>query len=165
MRHFFVPLFLIVFHASQAQMLPDWENPAVIGINKEAYHSTLTLPSLKEECGQVVSLDGRWKFHWSKDPSSRPVDFYRIGFDASAWDEIEVPGNWQTQGYGVPIYSNIQYPFLRDQPRVTGTPPAHFTSYENRNPVGSYITSFEVTPAMTGKRLYLHFSSRPCTFG
>jgi beta-galactosidase len=144
--------------AVQAQTVPDWENPAVIGRGKAAYHATLTLPSLKESCGQVVSLDGMWRFHWSKDPGSRPAEFYRADFDASGWDEIAVPGNWQMQGYGLPIYSNIPYPFRRDQPRVTGEPPRNFFSYENRNPVGSYLTTFEITPAMEGKSLHLHFA-------
>ncbi|MDR2882750.1 MAG: DUF4981 domain-containing protein, partial [Alistipes sp.] len=150
-------LVMLTVPTAGAQTSPDWENPAVIAIDKLPYHSTLTLPSVKEQCGQVVSLDGQWKFHWSKDPQSRPADFYREEFDSSAWDTITVPGNWQTQGYGVPIYSNIPYPFLRDQPRVTGTPPENFTSFEHRNPVGSYLTTFEVTPAMRGHRLHLVF--------
>lgn len=157
MRHLFILAFALIFHSVQAQTPPDWENPAVLGINKEAYHSTLTLPSLKGEYGGVVSLDGMWRFHWSKDPQSRPADFYKEDFDASAWSRIAVPGNWQTQGYGLPIYTNSRYPFLRDQPRVTGEPPRDFFSYENRNPVGSYLTSFNVTEAMKDRRLYLHF--------
>ncbi len=157
MKPFFCLIIPLFAHAALAQTTPDWENPAVIGAGKEPYHSTLTLPSMQAECGEVVSLDGMWRFHWSKDPQSRPADFWQEGFDASGWDEIAVPGNWQTQGYGLPVYSNIPYPFQRDQPRVTSTPPRHFFSYENRNPVGSYLTSFEVTPAMKDKRLYLRF--------
>lgn len=143
--------------SAHAQPVPDWENPSVIGINKEQYHTTLTLPSEKENHRQVVSLNGMWKFHWSKDPWFRPEEFYRADFDASAWDEIAVPGNWQMQGYGLPIYTNWTYPFKKDQPRVTGEPPRNYFSYENRNPVGSYLTTFEVTPEMKDKRLYLHF--------
>ena len=55
----------------------DWENPAVLGINKLPYHTTLQLPSKWKECQEILSLDGEWQFHWSKDPESRPADFYR----------------------------------------------------------------------------------------
>ncbi|MDQ8202166.1 glycoside hydrolase family 2 TIM barrel-domain containing protein [Pelagicoccus sp. SDUM812003] len=136
---------------------PDWENPSVVGINKQAYHATLTLPSEQPTRHDIVSLDGKWKFHWAKDPASRPTDFYQTDFDVSAWADIVVPGNWQMQGYGKPIYTNIAYPFAKDLPRVTSEPPADFFSHQNRNPVGSYVTTFAVAPEMAGKRLFLHF--------
>ena len=141
----------------RAQQVPDWENPCVVGINKEEYHSTLTLPSGKSSCEEIVSLNGRWKFYWSSDPQSRPSDFYKNNFDVSGWDNISVPGTWQLQGYGKPIYTNWTYPFKKDQPKVTGEPPKHFFSYENRNPVGSYVTTFDVSEDMKDKQLYLHF--------
>lgn len=141
----------------RAQQVPDWENPRVVGINKEEYHSTLTLPSGKSSCEEVVPLNGRWKFYWSPDPQSRPSDFYKNSFDVSGWDNISVPGTWQLQGYGKPIYTNWTYPFKKDQPKVTGEPPKHFFSYENRNPVGSYVTTFDVSEDMKDKQLYLHF--------
>src|SRR5574344_789338 len=50
----------------------DWENPSVVGVNKENYHATLMLPSEKATCEECVSLDGVWKFKWSPDPQSRP---------------------------------------------------------------------------------------------
>ena len=141
----------------RAQQVPDWENPRVVGINKEEYHSTLTLPSGKSSCEEIVPLNGRWKFYWSPDPQSRPSDFYKNNFDVSGWDNISVPGTWQLQGYGKPIYTNWTYPFKKDQPKVTGEPPKHFFSYENRNPVGSYVTTFDVSEDMKDKQLYLHF--------
>ncbi|WP_366926724.1 glycoside hydrolase family 2 TIM barrel-domain containing protein [uncultured Bacteroides sp.] len=151
-----LPVICLAFQA-HAQQLPDWENPNVIGINKEEYHATLTLPSGKAACDEIVSLNGTWKFMWSADPEKRPADFYKSDFDVSGWDNIAVPGTWQLQGYGKPIYTNWTYPFKKDQPRVTGEPPKHFFSYENRNPVGSYVTTFDVSEEMKGKRLYLHF--------
>ena len=141
----------------RAQQVPDWENPRVVGINTEEYHSTLTLPSGKSSCEEIVPLNGRWKFYWSPDPQSRPSDFYKNNFDVSGWDNISVPGTWQLQGYGKPIYTNWTYPFKKDQPKVTGEPPKHFFSYENRNPVGAYVTTFDVSEDMKDKQLYLHF--------
>ncbi|NDV84214.1 glycoside hydrolase family 2 TIM barrel-domain containing protein [Bacteroides sp. 51] len=134
-----------------------WENPQVVGINKEPYHATLTLPSRKEACSEIISLNGKWSFKWSPDPDSRPVDFYKNDYNTDGWDLITVPGSWQMQGYGKPIYTNVTYPFQKDEPRVMSEPPAHYYSYENRNPIGSYVTTFEVTPQMNGKRLFLHF--------
>lgn len=148
--------FLCLISAS-AQSQPDWENPHVFGINKLPYHSTLQLPSLEAECEEIVSLDGQWSFHWSKDPDSRITDFYRQDYDVSGWGRIAVPGNWQTQGYGTPIYVNIPYPFVRNAPSVTSEPPRDWTAYDNRNPVGQYVTTFDVTGDMLGKNLILHF--------
>ena len=135
----------------------DWENPAVLGINKLPYHATLQLPSKWKGCKEIVSLDGQWKFHWSKDPESRPVDFYREDYDVSGWDQITVPGNWQLQGFGKPIYVNMQYPFHRDRPSVTGEPNKDWYAYDHRNPVGSYVTFIDVTKEMLSKNLILHF--------
>ena len=136
----------------------DWENPAVLGINKLPYHATLQLPSKEKDCKEIVSLDGQWLFHWSRNPEERIVDFYREDYDVSQWGKIAVPGNWQTQGYGTPIYININYPFVKDRPRVTTEPPKDWTAYENRNPVGQYVTFVEVTKEMLNqKNLILHF--------
>ncbi len=135
----------------------DWENPLMIGRNKLPYHATLQLPSLQSKCPEIVSLDGLWRFHWSPDPEHRVADFYRTDYDASPWDQIAVPGNWQMQGYGTPIYTNMSYPFKRNQPLVTDEPPKHWTAWTARNPVGQYVTDFEVTPEMMGKNLILHF--------
>ena len=147
--------------SAQAQTR-DWENPAVLGINKLPYHATLQLPSKWKECKEIMSLDGEWLFRWSRNPEERQTDFYREDYDVSSWGKIKVPGNWQTQGYGTPIYTNIEYPFQRNRPSVTSEPPKDWTAYENRNPVGQYVThrrdqgdAFEESdPAL-----------RRCTFG
>ena len=141
-----------------AQAQPsDWENPAVLGINKLPYHATLQLPSKQKACKEIVSLDGQWLFHWAKDPESRPADFYREDYDVSGWDRITVPGNWQLQGFGKPIYVNMQYPFHRDRPSVTGEPQKDWYAYGHRNPVGSYVTFIDVTKEMLTRNLILHF--------
>ena len=86
-----------------AQEHRDWEDPQVLGINKLPYHSTLMLPSKQSECNEIHSLDGQWAFHWSKDPWSRPVTFYQADYNVSDWAKIDVPGNWQLQGFGMQI--------------------------------------------------------------
>ena len=116
---------------TKAQTTHDWENPAILGINKLPYHATLQLPSKQKECKEIISLDGQWLFHWSRNPEERPADFYREDYDVSNWDKITVPGNWQLQGFGTPIYTNISYPFQRNRPSVTSEPPRDWTAYEN----------------------------------
>ena len=157
MKRFAIISALMLAMTAQAQETHDWENPAILGINKLPYHATLQLPSKQKECKEIISLDGQWLFQWSKDPDSRPADFYKEDYDVSSWDKITVPGCWQLQGYGKPIYVNMRYPFHRDQPKVTGEPEKYFFAYENRNPIGSYARFFNVTKEMLSQNLILHF--------
>ena len=157
MKHLAVISMMLCAWIGTMAQIHDWENPAVLGINKLPYHATLQLPSKWKECKEIVSLDGEWQFHWSKDPDSRPADFYREDFDVSGWDNIKVPGCWQLQGFGKPIYVNMQYPFHRDRPSVTGEPNKDWYAYDHRNPVGSYVTFVDVTKEMLTKNLILHF--------
>ena len=143
--------------SAQAQQDHDWENPHVLGINKLPYHATLQLPSKESECKEIISLDGQWLFSWAKDPESRPMGFERDDYDVSQWDKITVPGNWQLQGFGKPIYVNMQYPFHRDRPSVTGEPDKDWYAYDHRNPVGSYVTFIDITKEMLSQNLILHF--------
>jgi len=142
---------------------PDWENPAVLGVNKEPPHASFipfpdaTKALRGENSERVISLNGKWKFRWSPDPDHRPADFYRQDFNTENWDEIHVPGNWQTQGYGTPVYTNITYPFRRDPPRVTSDPPRFYTSYAARNPVGSYRRNFTLSAADLLGNVFIHF--------
>ena len=107
------------------------EDEQVLGINKEPYHATLmpykdrneALAANRRASTWARSLNGQWKFHWVPRPEERPVNFYQLGFDVSAWKEIPVPSNMEVQGYGTPIYTNFTYPFKKDWPRVTSEPP------------------------------------------
>lgn len=105
----------------------------------------------------VKSLNGRWEFHWSPRPEQRPLRFYERDFDASNWPEIPVPSTWQREGYGTPLYVNITYPFHVDPPRVMGEPDESYTSFRDRNPVGSYVREFELPEDWRGMRVLLHF--------
>ncbi len=143
----------------------DWENPEIQRIGTEpARASFFSFPDRDRamrnepgESGWMISLEGMWSFQWSPDPWSRPVDFYQRDFDASHWSLLRVPSNWQLNGYGVPLYTNIRYPFLKDPPRVTGTPPVEFTSYRWRNQVGSYRRMFRVPDSWAGRLTFLRF--------
>jgi beta-galactosidase len=140
-----------------AQNLKDWENPDVNGINKEKPHAYTFLAEEKANNATVQSLNGIWKFKWSPDPKSRPADFYSENYSTENWDNILVPGNWELQGFGTPIYINITYPFKRDPPRVMSEPEKWFTSYNERNPVGSYSTTFTIPENWNQKQVFINF--------
>jgi len=156
---------------------PDWENEQVIGINKEPGR-VFSLPFAEHDAAvhldwhkssRVQMLNGTWKFHHAKRHDLRPTEFHETTFDDSAWSDIRVPANWQTQGFGVPIYCNQAYPFRRDWPNVTGEPPQRFTSHEYRNPVGSYRRDFELpTDWKNGDRkngrVFIHFGGVESAF-
>lgn len=160
-------LLVILFFAIQvhAREHHDWENPEIIGINKEAPHATLVPYSTWDQAEQGVeenspwfrSLNGDWKFNWVKQPSVRPADFYKNDFNDSKWKTIPVPSNWQLHGYGVPIYTNARYPFKKDPPFVMSEPDSQFTAFVNRNPVGSYRTQFEIPQTWDGREIFIHF--------
>ncbi|MGH3320542.1 MAG: glycoside hydrolase family 2 TIM barrel-domain containing protein [Streptosporangiaceae bacterium] len=143
--------------------------PGVFQINREPAHATLVpyrdVASARRGASGGVpasdlyrSLNGRWRFAWSKNPDERPRDFYKQGYDAGGWDEIEVPSNWQTQGYGDPIYLNIKYPWIGYEKPV---PPAAPTDY---NPVGSYRRRFAVPGAWRGRQVFLSFQGVKSAF-
>ena len=150
-------ILLLQFNNLAAQSINDWENPDVNGINKERPHAYGFLASEKANDPFIKSLNGIWKFKWSPDPQSRPAGFYTESYSAGNWENILVPCNWELQGFGIPIYSNIAYPFKSDPPKVMSEPPKSFTSYLYRNPVGSYITTFSVPETWNNKLVFINF--------
>jgi beta-galactosidase len=75
-----------------------------------------------------------------------------------------VPCNWQAVGHGVAIYTNAKYPFVAHPPRVMDTPPKNYTTFKNRNPVGSYRRSFKVPSNWKGRRLFINFEGVDSAF-
>jgi len=162
-------LFALSLRAGDAQPVgplgSEWENEQNLSLNKLPPHATLTpfpdvqtaLKILPEYSPFVRSLNGNWKFHWVKQPSERPIDFYKTDFDVSNWKTIPVPSNWQLQGYDVPVYVNQAYLFKRDWPHVMEEPPRNFTTFTNRNPVGSYRRDFQVPSTWAGRDVRITF--------
>jgi len=150
---------------AQAPLPPEVEDPECLGINKEPAHATLmpyngmkeALAAKRHSSSFCRSLNGMWKFNFVLTPDKRPVDFYKPDYDVSSWKEIPVPSNWQLQGYGTPYYRNMGYTFQRDWPHVLSEPPKDFTSYVERDPVGSYRREFEVPAEWQGRQIFLTF--------
>jgi beta-galactosidase len=139
-----------------AQERPDWENPEVFEKNKlEAratfYHFSDTKNLAKDwkTSERYRSLNGTWKFNWEKSPDNRPEEFYKEEYDVSTWDDIEVPGNWELQGYGIPIYTNIKYVFPANPPLIP----------HEYNPVGSYKRTFSIPEKWNDQKITLHFGA------
>jgi len=155
-----------------ASVPPEIENPEMLGINKEPYHATLmpyatlqeALTARRHSSSLSLSLNGAWKFNWVPTPEKRPVDFYKPDFDVSAWKEIPVPSNWEVHGYGTPFYRNLGYTIRKDFPRVMSEPDKRYTSFIERNPVGSYRREFEVPAEWTGRRNFITFDGVDCAF-
>ncbi len=150
----------------------DWENEQVFGRHKEEPRATamvypserLAMADQRDTSPWFQSLNGPWRFHWSADPDHRPTDFFQSEYDVTAWEQITVPGNWQTQGHGVPLYTNITYPFQKDPPRVMGDPPANYTNFAQRNPVGSYRRTFQLPSDWKGRQVFLQFDGVDAAF-
>ncbi len=152
---------------------PDWENEAVFRINKEAAHCTIipcesadkALKGKWQDSKYYKLLNGTWKFNWVNHPDKRPVDFYKVNYDVSSWDDIPVPSNWQLQGYGVPIYTSGGYVHEIDLPRVMTEPKdPNYTNYIDRNPVGSYRRTFTVSRTWRGKEIFVVFEGVDSAF-
>lgn len=136
----------------------DWENPDVVNINKEAPHVPI-IPAMDRETAEQVlddpskspfylSLNGTWKFNWVRVPNQRPMDFFKEGYCLDSWHDIRVPGNWELQGFGVPLYTDEPYPFKPNPPK---TP-------HDYNPVGSYRRDFQLPDTWDGRQVFIHFA-------
>ena len=99
--------------------LPDWQNARVVQRNR--YPMTATF----ETDGQKLSLNGVWKFQWYASIPERSMTFFAADFDDSAWDTMPVPGMWELNGYGDPVYLNVGY--------------AWRGHYENTPPRGEFV--------------------------
>lgn len=135
----------------------DWENQAVFQQNRENA-TTFFVPYADKESAVMdkhtlspwyMSLNGIWSFNWVPKPADRPVDFYKMDYDISLWKSINVPANWELNGFGTPIYSNIVYPFPVNPPFIP-----HYD-----NPVGSYVRYFQLPESWLKRNVYLHFES------
>ncbi len=90
-----------------------------------------------------------WKFHLAQNPSERPYWFFKNDFDTREWADINVPANWELEGFDYPIYTNVPYPHAKTPPLIQ----------KHYNPVGSYKRTFTIPSEWKGKEVYLHFGA------
>ena len=153
---------------------PYWEDETIFAENKEPAVATY-MPYESEQAmladkayyktpwttpvnNRYLSLNGTWRFHFVSEPSQRPMDFWKEGYDVSAWDTIPVPSNWEMQGYDRPIYANVEYPHSNTPPYIKARPGFNDGGANyGINPVGSYVRTFQIPDNWDGRRTLIHF--------
>ena len=140
---------LIAVMSLQAQTeaeLNAWNDVKVYEINR-LYPRTNVVPK-GEQWSQY--LNGDWKFNWVDSPSKAPADFYKEGYNASSWKTIKVPANWELNGYGTPIYVNVDNEFRPNEPPFAPTVD---------NPVGCYLTEFNIPETWKDRLTFINFGA------
>ncbi len=135
----------------------EWEDPSVTQLGQEPPHTfAMDYPDADavftddfSKSPAYKSLNGTWKFYYVNTPEERPQDFFKPNFNDWQWKELTVPSNWELKGFGIPIYTNVRYPFPANPPYIDHA----------YNPVGSYRRSFTVPDNWQGKDIILHFGS------
>ncbi len=136
-----------VASAAEKTDLPAWQDPGIFQKNR------IPMAAHFETDGLKMMLNGFWDFNWNEDMNKRPMDFYRMDYDAGGWDTMPVPGMWELNGYGDPIYLNIGYAwrnFYKNNPPLAPV---------ERNHVGQYRHTFELGEEWNGKDIFLHVGS------
>mmetsp|Transcript_150899 Transcript_150899/g.484956 ORF Transcript_150899/g.484956 Transcript_150899/m.484956 type:complete len:1278 (+) Transcript_150899:286-4119(+) len=146
----------------------EWFDPRAICRGREPARAaffafedkTLALRGAEKRASRrFLDLNGTWKFAWSPRAGEVPEGFPEPSFDDAAWGEMPVPGNWELNGHGYPIYTNVIYNFHSDPPwiRFRGKDPDY-------NPTGAYRRSFDVPQEWLdqGLEVYLHIGAVCC---
>ena len=147
--------------AMAADNAPEWRNAAVNQQNREARHANffafesedLARAGEKQASSRFLSMEGMWRFRFVKNHQDAPTDFFRTDFDDSKWVDFPVPGLFELNGYGDPIYKNIGYAWgttFESKPPYIG---------ETNNYTGSYRRTFELPQGWKGQQVLLHIGS------
>ena len=138
--------------------LPYWQDVQVVSVNKEEPRSAfmtygdrssaLTMNYDNSEYYRL--LNGVWKFYYVGGYKQLPADVTAADIDVSGWHDINVPGNWEVQGYGVPVYVNLNYEFQPSNPQPPLLP--------EETPVGVYRRDVEIPAEWMERDIYLHIA-------
>ncbi|KJD34694.1 beta-galactosidase [Tamlana nanhaiensis] len=140
-----------------AQSNNEWENPNIVERNKVEGRASFILYQSEalaktnhpEDSKYFKSLNGEWSFNIVKHPDQRPQDFYLTNLNDTGWDTIEVPSNWELQGFDTPIYTNVTYPHPKNPPYIDG----------DYNPVASYRKTFTISEEWKDEEIFVNFGS------
>ena len=167
------------YAVTEAPTGKEWESPELQALNKEQPRAYFFAFQDVESARKVLpenstywkSLDGMWKFHWASTPDQRPKAFFQPTFDVSGWDDIPVPSSWNIYGiqkdgsrkYGTPVYVNQKVIFHHSvkvddwRGGVMREPNKEWTTYKDRNEVGSFRRNFEIPANWDGRQIYISF--------
>ena len=142
---------------------PKWQDPNFFEENRLPMRSTfIVTPTAENAVAEhdftqsplYRSIGGVWNFYWTENATDpQPAEFWSPKFDDSAWGKMPVPGLWELNGYGVPVYKNSGYPwhkFYKKNPPYAPT---------EQNAIGSYRHNVEVPAEWKGKQIYVHIGS------
>ena len=152
-----------IFGQQQENRFAEITDPQLLSINKLPPHASFTsyidetsaLNKDKANGSFYLPLNGTWKFHYTEKFKERPMNFMEPDFNTADWKEIKVPGNWELQGFGDPIYVNVGYEFVSpgfDKYPQEPNPPM---VPEVWNPTGTYRRDFALPANWKGKRIFL----------
>ena len=127
--------------------LPAWHDPEVVQQNREPMAATFDTDGLK------LSLSGVWKFNWNETADARPLDFFKVDYADAGWGTMPVPGMWELNGYGDPVYKNVGYAWCG---HYENNPPIPASEH---NYVGQYRRTFVLGEDWSGKDVFLHIGS------
>lgn len=147
-------------NAQKAQK-PYWLDPAANRIGTEAPRSDFfayetvkgATNANKKLSERYLSLEGNWKFNFVKNHQDAPQGFYELNYDDSSWKDFPVPGLFEINGYGDPIYKNVGYSWAT---QFESKPP--FVEEKN-NYTGSYRKTVTIPANWKGNNIYLHVGS------
>lgn len=159
-KNVFITL-MMSFAVSLIAQNNEWRNPQVNEVNRLPMRAhyfpyenlTAAQKNNPMEASNFKTLNGSWKFNWVKDADKRPTTFFSTGFDDSGWADLQVPGLWEMNGYGDPVYVNIGYAWKGQAPVE---PP--YAPVQN-NAVGSYRRVIDIPASWDGKQIIAHFGS------
>ena len=160
-RHLFFLSAVLVSMNAGAQNFTEWQDPRVNEVNRHPMHASYFAyesrqaaeAGIKENSANFLSLNGRWAFNWVEHADQRPSDFWKTDYNDKGWDSMTVPGIWELNGFGDPIYLNAGYAWgsqYRNNPPIVP---------EKNNHVGSYRKLINVPAEWKGKEIIAHFGS------
>jgi beta-galactosidase len=154
------------------QELPyELQAPDIVSVNRMPMRASafafetrqLAQQREKKNSQYYFSLNGQWKFNWVQDPRKRPLDFFKNDFNDAGWGHIQVPANWELNGYGLPIYVNQPYEFAGHTKMHTKLNPPYDIP-ANNNPVGSYRKRIVIPENWEGRQVFIHFGAVKSAF-
>ena len=161
MRKLLLAIMTMATMGLAAQQAPEWKNPQVNQMNREARRAyffayetaELAAKANKQQSSRYLSMEGMWRFNFVKDHNLAPKDFFALKYDDSKWVDFPVPGLFEINGYGDKIYKNIGYAWSTT---FDSNPP--FIG-ETNNYTGSYRRNFVMPDSWKGQEVFFHVGS------
>ena len=154
---------------------PDYQNQYITQINRQPSHfpwgayECSAQAKLRQRSKHLLSLDGEWNFFYASSPDNLPESFAERNADISGWGKILVPGNWELQGYGKPVYVNTLYPFkdgVKENYLLEISKKKQYDIYSKYNPpfvpeknsCGIYRRCFTLPSSFDGRSVFVCFN-------